>query len=184
MIRTRVFVFVAIFLWVVGICNADMPLPFTRSLQLEKPAMNGSDVAIMQTLLSRSKPCATLQATWEFDVETAVAVQVFQELHNLPGTAIFDEQTAELLLELHQYDGYKDNGTVPAGFLYKLYVPVYRDRNTQSSATLYAANNSVVFQFTVRCHGQNDAEGNQLNQVKGTNVFLSGWVDFLSFWCC
>jgi hypothetical protein len=42
--------------------------------------------------------------------------------NRLPATGVFDEATADLLLKLQIDDGYKDNGTIPEGFLYKVHV--------------------------------------------------------------
>lgn len=82
----------------------------------------------------------------------------------------------ELLLQKNTYDGYKDDGTILPGFLYKvshqycklmpqLYVPVHSNRSIEVMATLYDSSMNVLHRFKVRAHGQNDANGNPLNQV-------------------
>lgn len=38
--------------------------------------------------------------------------------YSIPG--IFDEQTASLVLQQLMYDGYRDDGTVPAGYKFKV----------------------------------------------------------------
>jgi hypothetical protein len=47
----------------------------------------------------------------------------------------------------------------------QVFVPVFQDRSIETIATLYAANLTVLHQFRVRTHGQNDSDGNALNQV-------------------
>lgn len=62
-------------------------------------------------------------------------------------------------------DGYRDNGKVLPGYKYKVYVPVYRNRSIETTATLYAANMTALHRFTVRTHGQNDENGNDLLEL-------------------
>lgn len=39
----------------------------------------------------------------------------------------FDETTANLLLELYQDDGYKDDGSIPAGVMYKVLLMMWNN---------------------------------------------------------
>jgi hypothetical protein len=75
-------------------------------------------------------------------------------------------------------DGYKDNGTIPEGFLYKVHVPVHKDRTIEVTATLYDANLNILHQFTVRAHGQNDANGKAYNQFCGEGSTPTGLMTF------
>lgn len=54
-------------------------------------------------------------------------------------------------------DGYVDDGQPPSatGHLYKIVIPVHRNRSVQSIASLHAANGTKVFEFHARLHGYN-----------------------------
>lgn len=54
-------------------------------------------------------------------------------------------------------DGYVDDGQSAnaTGHLYKIVVPVHRNRSIESVGTLYAANGTAVFTFHARLHGYN-----------------------------
>lgn len=89
-------------------------------------------------------------------------------------TGIFDVPTANLLLALHSYDGYKDDGTILPGFLYKVYVPVSQNRSVEPLASLYDSSLNLLMQFRVRLHGQDDANGNALNQFSSSGSTPTG----------
>jgi hypothetical protein len=130
-----------------------MPLPFTRVLQLTTPLMNGDDVFILQNLIVRSG--MTLNASRNYDVPTANVVKQYQNVNGLPATGILDAATATSVLAQLSSDGYKDDGIAPAekGFKYKVYLPVYRNRSIETTASLIAGNGTVLYQFTARAHG-------------------------------
>jgi len=86
--------------------------------------------------------------------QTVKAVTTFQDMNQLPTTGDFDEQTATALLEGYLDDGYKDDGLFPDGILYKVHVPVYKNRSIETTATLFAGNGTALLNFTVRTEGQ------------------------------
>jgi hypothetical protein len=49
---------------------AEMPLPFTRELELESPQMSGNDVIIYQNLIVRDSAVASIESTGSFDKAT------------------------------------------------------------------------------------------------------------------
>jgi uncharacterized protein (DUF952 family) len=140
-----------------------MPLPFTRVLYLVEPPLpylNGSDVTILQSLLTRSSyvPLCSLAQNGEFDGSTESAVTTFQQAAGLPPTGRFDERTATLLLKQASCDGFHDVTGQPAKdygdqFQYKIVVPVHANRTIESTASLFDRDNQLLLQFTVRAHG-------------------------------
>jgi len=84
------------------------------------------------------------------------------------------------LLDWNSYDGYSDplQFPLPNGALYKIYIPVHDNRSIETNATLYDANGTVLLQFVVRCHGQNDANGNQFNMFSPNGVTPTGLTTF------
>lgn len=131
---------------------AQMPLPFTRVLQVATPPMSGEDVTILQNLLQRRSP---FPLTNVFDAATASAVSGFQGNVSLPATGVLDAPTASAVLSVLSSDGYRDNGKTPAsmGYLYKVFLPVHRNRSIETTASLIAGNGSVLFTFVARAHG-------------------------------
>lgn len=154
----------------VGMSQADdsFPQPFSRALSVQSPPLSGSDVIILQNLIVRSPlVMISLQFNGNYDANTAAAVQQFQQGNGLVSDAVFDAQTASLLLDqclgeclsfqfvcllvrfvcevcLVVYslfgpaaDGYKDDGSIPPGYLYKVYIPVYKNRSIETIATLF-----------------------------------------------
>lgn len=73
----------------------------------------------------------------------------------LPTTGVLDEATADAVLAVLSADGYVDDGQPPSAYgkLYKVWVPVHRNRSIESTAVLFAANGTAVYNFTVRAHG-------------------------------
>lgn len=131
-----------------------MPLPFTRVLQLSNPLMTGDDVFMMQKMLARA--VSNVPASRNYDDATAAAVAAFKAEYALsPADNVFDAGAAALLLTNFSADGYVDDGVPPVqkGFLYKVLVPVHRNRSIETTATLIAGNGSAIYSFTVRAHG-------------------------------
>ena len=81
------------------------PAPFTRSLALESPPLNGSDVLVLQHLLRRAPGCALPPgAASVFDADTAKLLACFQNSTRL------DPPPAERLLRELSSDGVVDDG--------------------------------------------------------------------------
>jgi len=148
-------VFIVGLLAVSGVMSA-MPSPFTRELYLTSPNMKGNDVLIAQTLLKRDSAVdSSLVADGVFGSATQKAVSAFQTNNAIKSTGKLDEASAQALLDLHSADGYKDSGFTAAsmGYLYKLHVPVHRNRSIETTVTLFDKNNVVLLKFTAREHG-------------------------------
>lgn len=160
------------------VINAQtMPCPFWRVLQLQNPPLNGSDVYIMQNLLMRAVP--STPTTYNYDAKTSAAVQEFQSDNKLQATGIFDVTTASLLLENYMDDGYEDDGIIPEGVLYKMYIPIYKNRSIETNGTLYAGNGTVLRQFRTRTEGQVDnTTGIPLNQFCNSGATPTGLMTF------
>jgi len=156
-----------------------MPLPFTREFYPNKN-VNGTDVYIAQNLLNRSpyvNPSAPLNGN--YNSATVKAVSQFQQGNSLQVSGIFDIPTAKLLLSLHIYDGYKDNGTIPPGYKYKVYIPVHANRSIETNATLYDDQMNALLTFTVRAHGQDcNSTGEPLNQFTSYGETPTGLSTF------
>jgi len=137
--------------------DASMPCPFKRVLKYQSNSpMSGNDVLVVQTLVART-PSIKVAITGTYDQSTAAAVALYQKIHSLPSTGVFDASTGRSLLKTNNDDGWRDpNGAkpIPAGYLYKLWVPVHRNRSIEVTATLFDANLKVLRQFTVRAQGQ------------------------------
>merc|ERR1711879_1112466 len=137
----------------------DMPPPFTRVLSLQNPPMTGNDVVILQNLIGRS-PFVSINVTDEYDSQTATAVADFQKGNSIPSTpGVFDAPTANRLLALHSCDAYVDPNTSAGslGYLYKFHVSVFSNRSWEHTGFLFDANNTLLHQFRVRTHGQDEA---------------------------
>jgi len=156
-----------------------MPLPFTRELYPNQD-LNGTDVFIAQNLINRSPYVnPSIPLTCNYDTETVTAVSQFQKGNSLTISGIFDIPTANLLLSLHTYDGYKDNGTIPPGYKYKVYIPVHANRSIETNATLFDNKMNVLLSFTVRAHGQDcTSTGEPLNQFSGDGETPTGLSTF------
>ena len=166
---------------VVATALAAMPLPFTRELELTSPFMSGNDVIIAQNLLIRDNAVDShLDCDGTYGSLSAEATSAFQNANKLIDTGILNEETAQLLLDLHSNDNYKDNGFTAAsmGYLYKLHIPVYSNRSIETEATLYDSENNILMQFIVRSHGhRNDGSSEPWpdygNGDVGLNEFTS-----------
>jgi peptidoglycan hydrolase-like protein with peptidoglycan-binding domain len=158
-----------------------MPLPFTRELRPSAPAPSGADVFMAQNLLIRSPFVnPNLPLSRHYDSATVAAVSAFKQGHNLPADGVFDSTAASILLQLHlDNDDYKDDGQpLPAGYLYKVYVPLWRNRSIETTAILMDAQLNPLHSFIVRTHGQNDANGDAYNQWSDSGVTPTGLATF------
>lgn len=159
------------------VVNGQMPLPFYRELSLQTPPLNGSDVYILQNLLMRAIP--STPTTYVYDAKTQAAVQQYQTNNKIASTGVFDSVTANLLLTLQLDDGYVDDGTIPAGAMYKVYVPVFRNRSIETVGTLFAGNGTVLHLFTTRTQGQSDnTTGLPMNELSGDGCTPTGLMTF------
>lgn len=170
---------------------AAMPLPFTRELKVTSPIMSGNDVVIAQNLLIRDDAVDnSLECDGSYGSLSAEATAAFQSAYKLAETGILDEETAQLLLDLHSNDNYKDSGFTAAsmGYLYKLHIPVHSNRSIETTATLYDDVNNVIMKFTVRTHGhRNDGSaapwpdfGNGdvgLNEFTSSGATVTGLIE-------
>lgn len=70
---------------------------------------------------------------------------------------IFGPDTAKAAMRHLAPDDYKDDGEPAAasGYLYKIVIPVHRNRSIQSIGTLYAGNGTALLTFHARAHGYN-----------------------------
>jgi peptidoglycan hydrolase-like protein with peptidoglycan-binding domain len=135
----------------------SMPPPFTRELKVTKPSMTGNDVLICQTLVKRDESVdPKLTADGVYGDDSAKAVSAFQASIGLKATGVFDEATANKLLELHSDDGVTDSGFTAEsmGYLYKFHIPVHKNRSVETTSTLYDAKGKVMLKFTARTHGK------------------------------
>ena len=142
------------------VSSEDMPLPFTRALKLTDPYMYGNDVLIATTLLSRSQYVPkTYQPSNTYDETSVQAVILLQNGLNITNNnGIIDDITSSMLLDLYSNDGYQDKGISASsmGYLYKIVIPVYKNRSIETAATLYDKDNNVLLTFTARAHGHRD----------------------------
>lgn len=139
--------------------QSAMPLPFTRELYLSTPMMSGNDVFIAQSLLLRDDAVdKSLVVDGVYGANSDTATRDFQSAHGLESSGKVDEPTANLLLELHSADGYKDSGFTAdsMGYLYKVHIPVYNNRSIETTSTLFDAFNNVMLTFVTRAHGHRD----------------------------
>jgi len=88
----------------------------------------------------------------------ATATKSFQSSQGLDPTGVIDSSTAQFLLDVHGDDGFKDTGFTAAsmGYMYKIHIPVYKNRSIETTATLYDADNTVLITFLTRTHGYRD----------------------------
>ena len=193
--HARQVVVVLVGLVALGMCTCpdssmddEMPSPFYRILCFDSQhPMQGHDVIILQNLIIRSpfvnSTVATSMSNGEYDYDTSQAVASFQIGNNIQdiGAGVFGPSTANMLLNLHSCDGYKDAG-LPASYygpqyLYKFHFQVFRNRSYETIGTLYDANNYLVHQFRLRTHGWDNATANPpwpyWSNTVGLNMFTS-----------
>ena len=161
-----------------GRSDAVFPAPFSRALNISDPPLRGADVTILQQLLRRAPGKCALACgcgcSHVYDQVTADAVACYTKRTD----GIFDETAARMVLANLADDGYVDDGT-PAnatGHLYKMLIPVHRNRSIETTATLLDAHNTKLFEFTVRAHG---------HDVNDDGVPIPGrpWPDFRDDGC-
>jgi len=161
-----------------ALSNADLPMPFTRALHM---GLQGKDVTLLSFLLARAPECSSglvpLSDTFSEALHDCV-VSVQKALGQTSPTGIADALVLARAEQLMDNDGYVDDGTIPQGFLYKVHIPVYSNRSIETQARLYAANGTILLNFTVRTHGQNDDQGRVLNQFSGNGVTPTGLTLF------
>eukprot|EP00600_Ochromonadales_sp_CCMP1393_P005984 CAMPEP_0174968820 /NCGR_PEP_ID=MMETSP0004_2-20121128/8366_1 /TAXON_ID=420556 /ORGANISM="Ochromonas sp., Strain CCMP1393" /LENGTH=266 /DNA_ID=CAMNT_0016218135 /DNA_START=136 /DNA_END=936 /DNA_ORIENTATION=- len=125
--------------------------------------MTGDDVTIAQSLLLRDDAVDDgLAVDGVYGDNCAKATGDFQTAHGLSATGVLDSASAQLLLDLHSADGYKDSGFTAAsmGYLYKFHIPVHSNRSVETYATLFDAENNVLLTFRARTHGHRDDGSN------------------------
>jgi hypothetical protein len=152
----------AALLLLMSVCaeSQQMPLPWTRELSVQSPALQGKDVLILQQLLGRDGWNLTVDSV--FGDSTAAAVRGFQSRYGLHADGVLGQPTALVVLSQCGSDGYRDiNGSAAAAYLqqysvphkYKVVVPVHHNRSMETTASLFDANDALMLSFTVRAHG-------------------------------
>ena len=100
---------------------------------------------------------------------------------------IFDEGVARKVLASLSADHWRDDGT-PAnasGHLYKVLIPVHRNRSIETIATLLDAHNNVLLRFRVRAHGYDaDASGQPISNRSWPDLNDNGCPDGASTQGC
>jgi hypothetical protein len=158
----------------------EIPYPFSRELKYSSTEpMSGKDVYTLQHLLNRWSTKPNLQITQIYDYNTSKAIAKWKVSKGLPNDTIFDRATAFVFLEDFEYDGYKDQGIKAAdlGLQFRLYVPVYRNRSIETTATLFDAHNNVLHKFTTRTRAHTiygeEPWPTWDSETKGLNEFTS-----------
>jgi len=135
----------------------NMP-PFLRVLKVDAASpMSGDDVKIVQFLAARCIGKAGTLVSGLYDNSTAAYISELQTRWGVDVDGVFGPVTSANLLEKCYADGYKDDG-LPASarsssYLYKIVVPVHRNRTVETNATLFDAHNTPLHTFVVRAHG-------------------------------
>ncbi|XP_046841485.1 uncharacterized protein LOC124435547 [Xenia sp. Carnegie-2017] len=157
----------------------QMPKPFTRVLRISTPQQSGKDVVILQNLLTRSEFVKIkVIPTGVYDKQTAKAVSEYKIGNSLKSNiTVFDNITAALVLYQLSYDRYKDDGFIPSGYKFKIYVPVHRNRNIETDGILMNSKGLVLYKFRVRAHGAVDSSGHTLNQLTTNGNTPTGLVE-------
>ena len=134
------------------------PAPFYRTLQPAAPGelpLQGNDVTILQQLLRRVPGECTLACgcgcSHRYDEPTWASLNCYMGRSD----GVFDEAAGSRILTEHASDHYVPDDT-PAnatGHLYKLLVPVHRNRSIETMARLLDARNVELHTFRVRAHG-------------------------------
>jgi hypothetical protein len=139
-----------------GFVAATMPAPFTRELKVTNPYMTGNDVIIAQNLLTRDPANVKFSPNGIYDEASAAATSNFQVTNTMKTTGVLDSVTAQLLLDQHTNDNFKDTGFSAGskGYLYKFHIPVHTNRSVETYATLFDKDNQQLLKFRVRTHGK------------------------------
>lgn len=136
---------------------AGFVAPFYRDLALENPCMKGDDVLLLQNLLRRVQGTEGLNISGCFDARTSETLTMFQRQAGIgENIGQLDNTTASAVLRILQDDGYIDDNKPASyrGYLYKVVVPVHKNRSLESTATLYSSNGTALHSFVVRAHGK------------------------------
>lgn len=159
--------------------SSSMPLPFTQPLGLGD---RDKLVRLVRMLVARTPGVSALNATEDlFDASVASALQTFQFAQQLSPTGTLDAATAGALLLHNEADGWRDPLAfpLPTQYLYKVWIPVHRDRTVQAqNATLFDQRGNVLLSFVARLHGKNHPDGSQLNQFTSNGVTPTGLFEF------
>lgn len=135
--------------------------------------MTGSDVLILQNLLTRFLPQQVISGS--YDVNTSKTINQLQLVSGLEPTGNCDKNTANLVLKNFSFDGYRDDGA-PAnlqGYMYKVSVAVCLNRSIESTADLYDGFGVKLFSFTVRAHGVNEDSPSVWPDYNDTSIGLN-----------
>lgn len=107
--------------------------------------------------------------------DSATALRSFQSGNGLNVTGVLMEPSATMLLQLHAADGWKDpGGPLPNGALYKVYIPVFRNRSIETAGFLMDTHGVTRHVFQCRTHGQNQANGEPLNEWSSDGATPTG----------
>ena len=135
-------------------CETFPVPPFSVPLN---PGNTGDEVKILQFMLQRGQypACSSVNITGTFDSITRECLTQFQAGTGLPSTGTLTSRTACQVVMQLQPDGYKDDGKPASAYgrLYKVVIPVHRNRSIESVAQLQQADGTVAHEFTVRLHG-------------------------------
>jgi peptidoglycan hydrolase-like protein with peptidoglycan-binding domain len=150
-------------------CNVgDLPSPFTSPLS-KSSGSSSSEISILQHFLQRfdSNNCGNLP-DGVFNEKTEECVIRFQStMAGSTSPGVVGINTANALLDKYSDDNYSDDGQPAAatGHLYKILIPVHRNRSIQTNATFLDSNNNVMFHFPVRAKGHvADACGHSIEE--------------------
>jgi hypothetical protein len=141
---------------------------------------------MLQNLLQRCVPplSSKFARSGVYDAATAAAVAEYQQFY-VTGAAVggvADAATfANVVARLLDDDGYEDDGEVPAGYKYKLHIPVFANRSAEVSATLFDASGVARLVFRVRAHGvnldSNGTVGEAASQLASDGVTPTGLAE-------
>ena len=143
----------------------SLALPFKETLKLTDPPMECREVMILQNLLQRAEGIELI-TTGIFDEGTQKALKSYQQQKGMvPSDGVLDPATAISVINNLMNDNYKDDGTIPEGMKFKMYIPVYKDRTIEGEATLYDGQGNVLLRFLARTRGSTGPQGQRVNQL-------------------
>lgn len=167
--------------------DPTIPFPFQRNLEYSpSDPMSGKDVYILQHLLNRWSRKPNLPISQVYDLSTAKAMASWKVSKGMKNNTSFDTDTAFALLKDFQYDNYKDAGIKPIdmGLKFRVYIPVYRNRSIETTATLFDENNNILHKWIARTRAHTifgeepwptwDSETFGLNEFTGWGFTPSG----------
>ena len=154
----------------------DLVLPFSRVLEVSSPLIQGKDVVILQSLLRRYEGI-NLKVDGCFGVDSAAALKHFQSEEGIESAdGRLDPKTARHVLDALMHDGYKDNGVIPTWAKFKIYAPVHRDRNIETTGVLYDNKGNSLLTFPIRSRGWRGKLNQELNQLSTNGDSPTGLV--------